>query len=867
MSITVLSTPVTTLNYGIVNTGTIVASAPNNYINNYTFCGTGLLDIDATLTIKNCIFEKSTNTSLAPGVTLYSDYCCFNFAQASLENAGGTVTGSNNLWETDPLFKGGYYGRHLHGNSPCVNTGSAVSGLASDLDGQQIGDNTSIGALEYAATNGAVPFYVRNASLGRSGDGTAYRVAYSEGGPGAWKGIANIQWGSKASSFGAGDTLYVCGTILGEELSVNTNGATNNYLNIRGDYSSTQNAKILNSPDDGIFIDGKSYINIASIDIHTPVDNGIYLFNASYCNIKNSIIATPIGIGLKISGNGASLSFSNIAISNCFHNNDGAQIQPSANATISDVYMNNITVTNASRRGVTILSNYAEISTIKNIHLVNCKVVNASQDGFEIRGVTNASLRNCVASNCQQTTTSPVFNFIGGLGYTTATNWAVASTAGNIYVRAFATSLENGGVYTDYSRIMTVATSYNMLTTKSYAVVNGSLYMKIASNPNVCGDTDVYAKICKDITIDQCRAYNSNGRGFGVTGVSSSILFKNCYSENNKNHGFRLEKSSKIKCNYCISRKASLDGFGIAIGASLCELKNCVSFDSGDEGFVVEASSCADIYNCISASNVGYGIQDNNAKRVIHSNNLSFNNTGDNWQGISKGTTDVEKDPQFIWSGEGNFHLKHTSPAIGVGTPLGIGIDYDRYVVTGIPDIGAFDQKSQGWTFETQYRDECNVVTSSKVVTSNEADNDWTASTSAIQPNHLFRLQYPTAPHYKIDSVTGSKSLILTNKYVNASQRTFKYNITRSFTACRGYANIFQGDMGVADILREQVVDKIDEDIGKVYDGVASLPKTKIINSDKYCYFSVPASGVLEFNCNGNTIAYVGTLTGSWIEV
>jgi len=785
MSTTALGTPATTLNYGIVNTGTFIASHIHNYINNYTFCGTGLLDIDATLTIRNCIFEKFANASLADGITLYSDYCCFNFAQASLENAGGTVTGSNNLWGTDPLFKGGYYGRHLHGNSPCVNTGSSVSGLASDLDKQPIGDDTSIGALEYAATNGAYTFYVRNASIARSGDGTAYRIAYSEGGPGAWKGLGTIQWGSKASSFGQGDTLYVCGTIRSEELSVNANGTQGNYLKIRGDYKTATIAKLLTSPDDGISIDGRKYIYIASINMYRPTSVGYYINNASYINIKYSRIASPGSHGIHIASQIASINIRNATITSC---HDGVYVQPTKTGTITDLDLRYITVTSATRDGFSLLSNSASQSTLKNIHLTNCKVFNASRSGFRMRSIQTASLRDCKASNCG----ASVFYIYGNLG-NEATN----------------------------------------------------------------------------VTLDGCRAYDSpKANGFTTDATTASLLFKGCLADGCLNN-FYIQDSTKTKLHYCISRNASVNGIEVTGDASLCEVYNCISFNSRHRsGIVIGGGAGANVFGCVVASNTASGIVDVGADRVTHNNNLSFRNTGSNWAGgLSNGANDIEKDPQFIWSGEGNFHLKHTSPAIGMGTPLGINIDYDRYPVTGIPDVGAFDQKTQGWTFETQYRNECNVVTGSRVVTSNEYDNNWTASNSAIQPNHLFRLQYSTAPHYKINSVTGSKSLVLTDKYVNASQRTFKYDITRSFTACRGYANIFQGDMGVADVLREQVVDEIDIDVGRVYTGVASISKTKITNdSDLYNCFSVLASGVLGVTYNENKIAYIGTLTGSWIN-
>jgi len=164
-----------------------------------------------------------------------------------------------------------------------------------------------------------------------------------------------------------------------------------------------------------------------------------------------------------------------------------------------------------------------------------------------------------------------------------------------------------------------------------------------------------------------------------------------------------------------------------------------------------------------------------------------------------------------------------------------------------------------------QYRtDYVRVVLGSKIVYGT-TDASWLVAT--ITTNHYFRLDYSGAPYYKVATVLAATRLQLAQRYLNASEQSYPYMITRSFTSCRGYANIYQGNRGFPDILREQIVDKIDNDVGVLYDGTASRDSIKHVTGVNYLTWVVPASGVLHCKRNGAVIAYVGTLTGSWVNV
>ena len=67
----------------------------------------------------------------------------------------------------------------------------------------------------------------------------------------------------------------------------------------------------------------------------------------------------------------------------------------------------------------------------------------------------------------------------------------------------------------------------------------------------------------------------------------------------------------------------------------------------------------------------------------------------------------------------------------------------------------------------------------------------------------------------------------------------------------------------------EFVIDKVDKDIGKVYNGSASLDSIRISTSDSTHYWDigVNATGQMTFSYNGTKKAHVATSTGSWVEV
>lgn len=234
--------------------------------------------------------------------------------------------------------------------------------------------------------------------------------------------------------------------------------------------------------------------------------------------------------------------------------------------------------------------------------------------------------------------------------------------------------------------------------------------------------------------------------------------------------------------------------------------------------------------------------------------------------------------PKFVYRHASNFHLRYDSPCIGTGVDVGLATDYDGIIITGLPDIGAYDQKSAGYWFDNQYRTGVvNVTLGSRLVIGNFETN-WTPANAAIQKGHLFRLDYNNAPYYVVGTVLNATNIQLRERYKGRTHTAHPYMVTRYVTACRGYANVFQGDYDFADVCKEQIVDEIDNDIGLLYGrGPATPTATLVLNSARYgarvfnqaSYFDfkVPASRVLEFYFKGEYRGFVGTTTGSWIPV
>lgn len=163
-----------------------------------------------------------------------------------------------------------------------------------------------------------------------------------------------------------------------------------------------------------------------------------------------------------------------------------------------------------------------------------------------------------------------------------------------------------------------------------------------------------------------------------------------------------------------------------------------------------------------------------------------------------------------------------------------------------------------------QYRDgSITVVTGSIVV--DGSGTSW--ANGNIREGHKFKVKEEGRQSYTVATILSNTKLQLTTTFKEASVYSASYLITRSFTPYRNYARTYQGDYHAADIIRDQIVNPIDTDVGKIYSGSASLDGTRVVNGVNYWDIEVNASGEMQFKFKGTKKAYIATPTGAWTTV
>ena len=135
-----------------------------------------------------------------------------------------------------------------------------------------------------------------------------------------------------------------------------------------------------------------------------------------------------------------------------------------------------------------------------------------------------------------------------------------------------------------------------------------------------------------------------------------------------------------------------------------------------------------------------------------------------------------------------------------------------------------------------------------------------------VNEGHTFKLNEDAAKNYTIATILSATRLQLAKRYANASYQGYSYMITRSYTPYRSYARFYAQDTGVGDVLREQIVNKVDTDIGRIYDGSASLHGCTVVSTNGAHWWRMftDATGNLIFAFEGRRKAYVASQTGAW---
>lgn len=838
MSILKLNSEYNTISYNIIRTGTVIASAPNNTLNNCTFAASGFLDVNATLTVNNCIFDKKANVSLASGVSLIANYCCFNFTLASLTASGGSVVSTHCLWDTDPVFK--WSGNlHLAPNSPCRNVGTLLFNTASDFDGVSVIGTPDIGALEYVATRTSATFYVRPVGdIEFSGDGTSYKDPTSVGAQGAWRGFSRIEWGSDDYKLGPGDRLYVCGT-HDELLTIGDSGnsASGNIV-ISGNYAS-EAGYIVNSTGRGIYSNGKGWITIASLGIYRASDDGMYIQNASHFEILDCVVASNHDFGMYFYGG----SKINIQRTRSCRNTDTNIHLYVTNSVSASITISSVTATDGLYYGIRFNGSNANYNNVwcSTILIENCILKGNSNAGLALVNARNVTIKDSVVStNCQDANSYSMVIYGKYTSLHTRT-WSVY--VGSTYQTSMATHLYDIVQTSDTRRWLTVGASAGGLSNGEYYLATATLYMNVGTDPTTTPHTYAIQEWCDNILIKDVKSMHTasptntwTGAGMYLNlGVRNANVV-NCETRDIYNSGFRIISCKDITLSNCISCESHARGLFLDNAASSIRILNCLAFDCQTDGIRIDEGSTASIYNTIVASCGDKGI-DRATDGVFTEKYNCFWDCNTAVYGGVIDTTSTIANPDFVYQDGCNFHLTFKSPCIGIGSNINnlssyLASDFDGVGRTGKWDMGPYDQKSAGWTYSDQYNTgQVSVHPGSKIVVGN-TDVNWTAASAAIKPNDLFRLNTYTAPYYKIASILSATKIKLSEKIILATALTgYPYMITRHLTACRGYAYLYQGDEDFANVSKEQLVDAADEDIGNIIDGSASLLGLRIVNN------------------------------------
>lgn len=164
-----------------------------------------------------------------------------------------------------------------------------------------------------------------------------------------------------------------------------------------------------------------------------------------------------------------------------------------------------------------------------------------------------------------------------------------------------------------------------------------------------------------------------------------------------------------------------------------------------------------------------------------------------------------------------------------------------------------------------QYRGYCRSIAGSSII---YGDISASFSVASIGIGDLFRFDYSKAPTYVIATKLSATRLQLTEK-VTASRAGYPFTITRDLTTYRNYAKIYQGDTSVADILREQIVDKVDQDVGKIYNATASVYNLRLVSDNTFYRLLLGSFGDPDLYISKKNIsrAIIKATTGSWVPI
>jgi parallel beta-helix repeat protein len=237
--------------------------------------------------------------------------------------------------------------------------------------------------------------------------------------------------------------------------------------------------------------------------------------------------------------------------------------------TVEDVFISNLTITNASISGVSPFE--------KNV-VKNCIIRDNEFNGIQ----TSFDTQDCLIEDCT------VYGNPDGIQFTDSENLTVKNC--DIY------GCERG-VISSHSRDIffnDVRVFNNSLTGLVFEYMTDSTLLNSQFHNNL--DNGVYLTDSSNITFSHCSAYNNSNIGF-YPYFSSDILMTNCSSYENNGDGYYLYYCEEVILRNCSSHHNLDDGINL-MNLDNTNLESCSIYGNSDDGAYASYSNRLNFYGC-----------------------------------------------------------------------------------------------------------------------------------------------------------------------------------------------------------------------------------------------------------------------------
>ncbi|MCD6346853.1 MAG: right-handed parallel beta-helix repeat-containing protein, partial [Bacteroidales bacterium] len=307
-------------------------------------------------------------------------------------------------------------------------------------------------------------YFVRS---GKSTYGNGNGISYEN----AWSGLGKVKW----VQLGAGDVLYICGTITGEYFNIISDGTVSRSFVIDGGY-----------PSDPAIIDAKK-----------KQTHAVRCAGRHNVMIKNLILKNGSSTGLSV-GSSQFITIKNITIENS--GNIGMLINKCPN-----VIIRNCSITNSVHSGCQVMQ--SPYALLEKVTVENCGQAGKNDDNIFIGdGSTDFLVNKCVARN----------NFSDGTGFDCSGD--INNPISGTFSYCWAEEMKGGGGY-----CASAGTEKQMTVKFEYCVAKECLGPPFAAKESVTAEfyncVAYVTRLCNYIPINLSGWSDSHSR---------NLVVKNC---------------------------------------------------------------------------------------------------------------------------------------------------------------------------------------------------------------------------------------------------------------------------------------------------------------------------------------------------